>query len=114
MTYWGPPKDAGLQPIPTFCVRPNTLPLGSSRSMSAVRGSRPAGPSPASRAAATALAEPSTASRDGATRLPRISTTLRRRAATRQQRRRQGRGCPLRLGRGGGLSEHDAGGVLDL
>src|SRR5437773_2085685 len=56
MTYCGPPKDAGLQPMPTFCVRPKTLPLGCSRSMSGVRGSRPAGPSPASRPAATALA----------------------------------------------------------
>src|SRR5207253_1226948 len=43
MTYCGPPNDAGLQPMPTFCVRPNRLPLGSSRSMSGVSGSRPAG-----------------------------------------------------------------------
>src|SRR6266508_2353227 len=88
MTYCGPPKDAGLQPMPTFCVRPKTLPLGSSRSMSAVRGSRPAGPSPASRPAATALAEPSTASSGGALSLPCMFTTLVQRH---EQREHEGR-----------------------
>src|SRR6266550_4749677 len=28
MTYCGPSKAVGLQPMPTFCVRPKTLPLG--------------------------------------------------------------------------------------
>src|SRR2546425_9329059 len=88
MTYCGPPNDAGLQPMPTFCVRPNRLPLGSSRSMSGVRGSRPAGPSPASRPAATALAEPSTDSRDGggASSLPCMLSTCghQRRIASRR------------------------------
>src|SRR5436309_8742721 len=95
MTYCGPSRAWGLQPMPTFCVRPNRLPLGSSRNLSGVRGSRPAGPSPASRPAATALAVPSTASSGGAGSLVCMITTLRRRAANCQQRRhhRQRRRC---------------------
>src|SRR5207247_209246 len=80
------------QPMPTFCVKPNRLPLGSSRSMSGVRGSRPAGPAPASRPAATALAEPSTASSGGASSLRYMFTTLPQRQ---QEREHDGRhhGC---------------------
>ena len=49
ITYCGPPSASGRQPMPTFCVRPKKLPLGSWRSISAVSGRRPSGPSPSMR-----------------------------------------------------------------
>src|SRR5919108_2412452 len=88
MTYWGPWSESGLQPMPTFCVNPNRLPLGSSRSMSGVRGSLPVGPSPASRPAATAPAVPSTASSGGASTLAFMCTTLPQGHQQREQHRR--------------------------
>ena len=39
-----PPRLAGFQPMPTFCVQPNRSPLGAWRSSSSVSGSFPAGP----------------------------------------------------------------------
>ena len=39
-----PPRSAGFQPMPTFCVQPNRSPLGAWRSNSSVSGSAPRGP----------------------------------------------------------------------
>ena len=62
ITYCAPPSASGRQPMPAFWVRPKMLPLGSCRSISAVRGSRPSGPSPSTRDEAIVSAEPSTCS----------------------------------------------------
>src|SRR5262245_43296011 len=43
----GRPSSRGSQPMPAFCVRPKTSPLGRSSSISAVSGRRPDGPAPA-------------------------------------------------------------------
>src|SRR5262245_33809170 len=80
MTYCGPPSASGRQPMPAFCVRPKMLPLGSSRSISALNGRRPSGPWPSTRDESIVAAEPSTCSNGGGV-LGGIAQMIARRAA---------------------------------